>query len=318
MELVIPPAALVPFGLRALKMVAMANGELADRERDLLAAAQRMFRSDHDIDQLPSITPQELADRVTDPALRLQLVRGMLMMSLIDGEASPAEADVVESFRTALEVDRYDIDTFRKLADGHIMAARFDILRRFWAREHIVAKIKEEGAGWAAKAIASFLSIATDGELAAKYRALEGYAAGSLGRAYYDFIVDNDFSMPGEKGSPPEVIIIHDLTHVLGDYGTDPAGEIYVTAFHAGYRKVNPFTWIMFSMMQFNLGHRITPLTPGTQADFEPAAVMDAVRRGAAMNADLTDGSWDYWQDLAQPIDDVRRRFNIQPKGTFL
>jgi tellurite resistance protein len=315
MELIIPPTELLPFGLRAMKMVAMANGEFAERERGILDAAQTMFGSDHDVDALEPITPEQLADKVTDPAMRLQLLRGMMVMSMADGEADAKELEVVEGFRSGFGIESEDMEAFRKVAEGHLLAARFDVMRRFWARDRIIDGVKEKGAMWLVKGIASLAGIAEDRELAAKYRALGEYPEGTLGRAYYDFMTSNEFSMPGEKGSPPEVICLHDLTHVLGDFGTDPASEMQVTAFHCGYRKDNPFVFILFSMMQFNLGIRMTPIAETATLNFDPPKMLDALRRGAAMNADLTDGSWDYWADLELPLEQVRAKFNIPPKA---
>jgi hypothetical protein len=68
MELHRPPPALVPFGLRAMKMVASADGVFADTERQLLATVQGVFGTDIDIDSLPPIEPEELAKNLTDPA----------------------------------------------------------------------------------------------------------------------------------------------------------------------------------------------------------------------------------------------------------
>jgi tellurite resistance protein len=317
MELLIPPPEVVPFGLRALKMVAVADGEFGDRERALLMAAQRMFGTDHDVDALAPITPAELAAALPDnPVLRKQLVFAMLVLSLADGEASPEEAKVVASFRDALGVDAHEVDTFRKVADGQLTMARLDVMRRFWARDHVVTKLKEKGGRWLVRAIATFAKLADDPKLAAEYQALETYPEGTLGREYARFMRDNGFSMPGEKGGAPEVIIIHDLTHVLSGYGTDAAGEICVTAFHAGYRRKEPFTWILFSMMQFNLGIGMTPLAETARLQFDAPRALEALRRGAAMNADLTDGSWDYRADMKLPLAEVRAKYGIAPLAT--
>jgi hypothetical protein len=315
MEFVIPSPELVPFGMRALKMVAMANGEFEVRERAMLEAAQRMFGTSIDIDALEPITPAELADAIDAPALRKQLVYAMLVMSMADGDAAKEEAALVESFRDGLGVDADEVETFHKLSEGHFLSARFDVMRRFWARERIVDEAKKNGFGWVVRAVAALAKIKTDDAMAAKYHGLKEYAEGTLGRAYYDFITGNEFQFPGEKGSPPEVIILHDLTHVLGGYGTDSASEIQVTAFHAGYRKKNPFTWILFSMMQFNMGIRMTPIAESDELQFDPPKVLDALRRGAAMNADLTDGTWDFRADMKLPIAEVRNKFGIPPKN---
>jgi hypothetical protein len=315
MELMMPPPDLVPYGLRALKMVAMANGALAAQELALMDAAQRMFGTSYEVDALAPITPDELAKTVLSPKLRRQLVFGMLLMSLADGEASPREADVVESFAHVLGVDAHEIATFRNVSEGHWMTARYDVLRRFWVRPHLLEKVKREGAGWLLRAVVAFAGLQEDTAVAKRFRALEQYPEGTFGRAYASFIRDNHFSFPGERGSPPEPIVIHDLTHVIGGYGTEPADEICVTGFHAGYRKQEPFTFLLFSMMQFNLGIQVTPIAKGAAQQFDAARVLDALRRGAQMNIDLTDGSWDYWADMALPLDEVRAKYNVPPIG---
>jgi hypothetical protein len=313
MKLLIPPRELVSYGLRAMKTVALAGGEIAAQERALIDAAQRTFGTTHDVDALEPITPEELASQLVDPALRRQLVFGLLLLSLADGEASREEADAVEAFRAALDVDAHEVATFRRLAEGRLMLARLDVLRRFWVRPHLAKKIKEGGVRWVVKAMATLAGLREDVALAAKYRCLEDYPEGTLGRAYAEFIRGNGFSFPGEKGSAPEPVVIHDLTHVLSGYGTDPAGEICVTAFSAGFRAEEPFTFLLFSMMQFNMGIGMTPIAPALTHQFDAARVLAAVRRGAEMNVDLTDGSWDYWADFRLPLEAVRAKYRVPP-----
>ena len=104
MDFQIPPAEKVPYGLRAMKSVALADGELDATERALMEAAQRLFQVDVDIDidLLPSITPQELAIEFSDPQLRWQLCHGLIVMALADGEASEDEWEQVQAFTRAL------------------------------------------------------------------------------------------------------------------------------------------------------------------------------------------------------------------------
>ncbi len=315
MELTIPPAALVPFGLRALKTVAMANGKFDVAERALLDAAQQMFAASVDIDELPTITPEELASAVLDVQLRRQLVFGMLMTALADGDATTDEASAIEAFAAALGVEAHEIATFREISEGHLMHARLDVLRRFWVRPFILEEAKRGGVTWLVKALVTFAGVSEDRALADRYRALGELPEGTLGRTYVDHMRADGFSLPGEKGSPPEPIVVHDLTHVLSGYGTDPAGEICVTAFSAGFRKQDPFTFILFSMMQFNLGIRMTPAAAATRYAFEPKRVLEAIRRGAAMNRDITDQTWDYWADFPLPIEEVRAKYGIGPLG---
>ena len=91
MQLHRPPPELVPYGPRAMKMIACADGVFADADRGMLGTLQSIFGTDIDLDALPPIEPDELARTLVDPALRRQIVRGMFVLSLIDGEAGPAE-----------------------------------------------------------------------------------------------------------------------------------------------------------------------------------------------------------------------------------
>lgn len=314
MEIHRPPPELLPYGLRALKMIATANGVFDESERDLLMTAQSIFGSQHDLDTLPPITPAELAAAITPPGLRRQLVRGMVVVSLIDGEASPEEAALVERFADALGVATPDLVALRHLADRSLLRARFDIARRFFAREKVIEATKEKGLGWLASALAAMAGIREDAALAARYRALGQYPAGTLGRGYFDFVRGNQFSLPGEKGSPPEIITFHDMTHVLSGYGTDPKGELQVLAFHAGCRREekDPFGFLMFGIAEFHLGLSMSPVATGSRMQLDPAALFAALQRGAACTIDPTDG-WDPWAVMDRPLDELRAEYRISP-----
>jgi tellurite resistance protein len=314
MEIHRPPPALIPFGLRALKMVAAADGTFSEPERNLLTTAQGIFGSDLDVDALEPIEPDELARHLTDPALRRQIVRGMVMVSIIDGEASAQEAATVERFARALDVKSDDLVALRSLADKHLLRARFDIGRRFWAREKGLEYAKEKGLGWVVRTMAAMGGLREDPGIAARYRALASCPSGSLGRGYCDFISSNSFSFPGEKGSPPEMIALHDLTHVLSGYGTNPEGELQVLAFHTGCgrEEKDPLSFLMFGIAEFHLGLALSPVATGSRGKLDPAAVFRALQRGAACRIDPTDG-WDPWPVMSEPLDALRERYGITP-----
>lgn len=314
MEFQRPPAELMPFGLRALKAIAMANGVFDARERSLLETAQRLFGSDADLDALAPIEPAELAEKITQPALRKQLLRAMVLVSLIDGEASPEESALVERFAAALEVETKDLELLRHLADKSLLRARFDLARRFFAREKMQELTRERGLGWLAKTLATMAGLAENKELAARYRALREYPEGSLGRAYAHFVDSNGYSFPGEKGSPPEPIFFHDLTHVLTGYGTNPRGELQVLAFHAGCRREekDPFAFLLFGVAEFHLGIALSPVATGSKLEVDPPELFAALQRGLACTIDPTDG-WDPWAVMDRPLAELRAQYHIAP-----
>ncbi len=314
MELLRPPPELMPYGLRALKTVATANGGFDEHARGMLETAQSVFGGQHDLDALEPITPEELAAAMVDPRMRRQLVRGMVVVSLVDGEASREEAALVERFAAALDVATPDLVALRHLADKSLFRARMDIARRFFAREKLVEATKTKGLGWLASALAAMANVREDSALATRYRSLEGYPAGSLGRGYFDFVRGNGFELPGEKGSAPEIISLHDLTHVLSGYGTDPKGELQVLAFHAGCRREekDPFAFLMFGIAEFHLGIAMSPVASGSRMQLDIGAMLAALQRGAACTIDPTDG-WDPWQVMDRPLVELREEYGISP-----
>ena len=128
----------------------------------------------------------------------------------------------------------------------------------------------------------------------------------------------NGFSFPGEKGSPPEIIALHDLTHVLSGYGTDPAGELQVLSFHAGCRREedDPFGFILFGLAQFQLGVRLSPIADGFSGELDPDLVLKALVRGKACRVDPTKG-WDPWPEMDTPLTELRARVGIPPLSDF-
>jgi hypothetical protein len=312
MDLQIPPKEIVPFGLRAMKTVAMANGRIDQAERELLAAAQAVLDTSHDIEALPPIEPAELANAIVDPRLREQLVSGLIVMTMIDGEATDAEVKAVEAFADAFGIDPTYVKTLRKFAEGHTAAVRFDLARRIWVRGKLSEAWAEGGVRWLARTVAAVAKLKEDSALANRHRALARLPETSLGGAYAAFMHKNGFPFPGEKGGGPSFVLYHDLTHVLSGYDTDPAGETQVAAFHAGARRKDAFTFIFFVMLQFHLGVRMTPVAPSQHGMFDPKKVLVALQRGAACKIDPTDG-WDAWPHMDRPLEAVRAEYGIPP-----
>jgi len=189
------------------------------------------------------------------------------------------------------------------------------IMARFWVVDHVKARIAERGVLRTIVPLiySTFFRRYRNRELARRYAALRDLPERSLGRAYVAYIDANKFGLPGERGAISDLIVPHDLAHVLGDYGTEPAEEVLVASFSAGHRVKDPFAFLMFVMLQFHLGLRVTPGAKAERGYFDPAHVLAAIARGAELNIDLT-ARWDYWTDLAAPLETVRRRYNVSPR----
>ena len=317
MELKIPNPEQAKWGLRAMKTVALADGELSASELHMMECIQRIFGTTFSPEMLAPITPEDLAREFPDPQLRQQLVQGLIVLSLIDQVASSQETDLVEQFAQALEVSIPELQDLRHVLKGEIFRLRLDLARRFWLRNKVKEIWNSEGIRGLYKFMRGMIGMYEDTALAGRYQALEQYPSGSLGRAYWEYCRNNGFALPGEKGGAPEPILFHDCAHLLSGYGTDPEGEVQVACFSAGFQRRDPFTFVFFVLLQFHVGIRMTPITKARTGFFNPGKAMIAVRRGAAMNVDLNNG-WDYWPVMGEQVEDLRRRYNILPAEAFL
>jgi tellurite resistance protein len=317
MELKLPSPEQAYWGLRAMKSIAMADGTINASERHMLESIQRIFGTTHDLEQLAPIAPAELARAFSDPQLRRQLVQGLVIMTLIDGKASPNETDHVEQFAQALEVDAPEVTNLRHVLKGDILRLRLDLVRRFWLRPKVNELWNKEGVRGLFKFVRGMMGRYENKELAARYQSLEHCPPGSLGRSLWEYWHVNEFALPGQKGGAPEQIVFHDCAHVLSGYGTAPEEEVQVACFSAGFQRREPWIFVFFVLLQFHVGIRMTPITKARTGMFDPLKAMVAIRRGAAMNVDLNNG-WDYWPVMSEQVEELRRRYNILPAEAFL
>ena len=308
-----PPSELIEPGLRALKAVAHSDGHPHELEHRFLNAAQKyVLHSNIELDGLGPIAPDELAAAIPAGEYRERLVRAMILVAVIDGEATQHELDIIDAYSAALDVEGPPLRDLHRLVHQRFIMFRIDVLRRSFIGRKMKDVFETDGFKGLAKNLLAMLG-KTDEEMAARYRALEECADGTLGREYARFVRDNEFNFPGEKGGPPEAITFHDCTHVLGGYGTSAEEEVQVAAFQSGYWKRDPFFGLLFVLAQFHLGVQITPLTEAEHMQADPELMLKAFARGMEVKEDLSAG-WDPWQHFSRPVDELRAELNIAPR----
>ncbi|HWO08705.1 MAG TPA: hypothetical protein VNN80_04475 [Polyangiaceae bacterium] len=296
--------------LGALRNVVVANERFTAAERALIEGVALIHDVELDADELESVAFSEVARVVVDPHRRKRAVQLALVAALVEGAPSPETEAQVRSFAAALDLDDAGLAVLHEVAHGHAFWARLDMLRR--VRRFIAGSSQFPGfLGFALPA----LGVWTNESLAASYRELEGCRAGSVGRAVYDHFVDNGFKFPGEAGGIP--MAFHDVGHVLAGYGTDPQGEIQQAAFQAGFARRDGFSFLLFGILQFHIGLRITPVAQGYQGLFDVPLVLTALRRGASCAVDLSE-NYDLFADKDRPLDEVRAGLRIPPLTTAL
>jgi len=321
MRLMHPDPAAGLLGLRAMKTIVSAAGPMGPSQRAMMEAARKVIlRLDADIDALQPVTPAELAAGFPMPELRQQFINGALVISLADGVPAPETVAKVAAFAEALGVDTPALTDLRRLAEHHMLVFKIDFLRRSQIAGIMKNQLEQKGPLGLVKSVLTMRGLMEDPALTARYRAWEKLPADTLGHRLIAFYDKNGFSLPGERKGFPEAGLWHDLCHLLGDYGTDPEGEVQVAAFSSGFMKTRPIYIVLFAVMIFSTGVNVRP----SAEDFTTIGVLGkpgmaermfaAIERGAQVNQDLSD-KWDYWAYADLPIDEVRRRLNILPKG---
>ena len=145
--------------------------------------------------------------------------------------------------------------------------------------------------------------------------------AGTLGRAYHDFMEAENLSAEGLAAVsnlhtlPPDDDVtlfrertreMHDLLHIVAGYGRDPLGEAAVAAFTYAQTGLKGFAAIaLFGAL------RIARACPGHPVR---RTVFEAYRRGRRADW-LIAADWE--KLLAEPLDDVRKRFGIMPSAYY-
>jgi len=320
MQLLKPTPEEAEAGLRAMTMVARAPGAIAPPARALIDAAQKvLLGTREDVERLDGIAPADLAGTLRRPEIRRQLVQGMIVVSLADGEPPPAQAEVVERFAAALGVETPALRALHRVAHQEVLLYKLCILRNGHLPDMLRDQYAHAGLGGVAKALLGIKGMVEDRDVAARYHALEKLPDDRLGKRLWHHYQDNRFAFPGEKGGFPERGVYHDVSHVLAGYNTTPEGETLIGAFTAGYREGRSdhgFFTALFVVSIFSTGVDVTPIDVGARTGTIGRVAeqfLEAIQRGSALPRDLSD-DWDFWPWLELPLDEARARLHVAPK----
>jgi tellurite resistance protein len=306
MDLVVFRPEELPFVLGALRNVAASDSTISPGERALVEGIARIHGTTIDFDRIESTPPDRVASAVQDPHRRKRLVQLAIVAALAEGAPAPERETAVDALAKALEVSDTGVKVIRELSHGHTMFARFDVMRRM--RNFMNTHDKRISFA----EIVRTLGITENAELAARYRSLADCPADSFGRAFHSFYVEHGFGMPGEKHGIGEDFLFHDAGHVLSGYGVDPQGEIQQASFQAGYIRNDGFLFLLFGILQFHIGIRLTPIAKAEEGLFDVDRVLRALTRGAACKRDLSDHFDIFeWKDV--PLQTMRAELGIPP-----
>jgi hypothetical protein len=307
MDLQVFPRPELEVVLRALRGVAASNDVFSDAERQFVASIAAMHGVDVDVDALRPISPEEVAWVVRDAHARKRVVQLAIVMALVEGQPSSATERAVRLLANALEIEDTGLDVLYDLSRGHTLLARIEMMRRM----RTSLQKNEDFPGFLRTAAQALGLFPEDPELAARHQALGQCAPGSFGRALHSHFRENGFAFPGEKHGAIAAMF-HDVGHVLSGYGVDPQGEIQQAAFQAGFKREDGFLFLLFGVLQFHLGLRLTPVARSQQGLFDVKRVLRAAERGAACKQDFSAG-FDYFAHADAPLERLRADLGIPP-----
>ena len=146
---------------------------------------------------------------------------------------------------------------------------------------------------------------------------LAALPAGTLGRAYYDFMAAENLSAEGlveasriERPPASDDVTLfrergremHDLLHVVTGYGRDPLGEACLVAFTYAQNRLKGL-----AVIAVFAARRIARSRPGQPVR---RAVFEGYRHGRSAGW-LPGADWEAL--LAQPVEAIRRQFAVKP-----
>jgi hypothetical protein len=267
------------------------------------------------LDELEPLDADEVAARLPIGPLRVQLIRLGTAAILLDRQRDHARIARLELLAEKLEIAEPAIGDLWHWARRQPIRMRRHLIPRLWAADELRARAAE--VGWAKVIwvfVSMFLRTHESPEVAARYRTLAELPPETLGAGLIHALRESGFSLPGERGSPEDYMVRHDLVHVLADLGTDARSEVEAGSFMAGCRHDDGFALLIFVLLQFHCGVRVTPVAPGEKGLVDPRRMLDALRRSVFMTIDPSERtSWNYEADFTEPIDRLRARYHISP-----
>jgi uncharacterized tellurite resistance protein B-like protein len=312
----LPPPEQGVLVLRALKTLALADGEMHPQELRLIEIASEVLGLEVEVEALQVIEPDALAEGLTEIDSREALMKRLVLLSTLDSEVSEEEVALLERYGSALGVAERAVHNMRQLVQGHVRRMAFDLARRSFAPTLLKSFWSKEGLAGLWKLAKAILGL-TDAKLAARFEALGELSEDTLGYGIYHQFVDNGFPYPGQKHGVPADFLFHDLGHVLSGYSTQPEGELKVAGFQAGYLDEDPLVMYLMIAMLFQLG--IEPIAkargvPAHRGLFDIDTFMEAFDRGRALRRNLL--HWDPWPHMKRPLEEVRRELGVPPLAT--
>lgn len=312
------PSHMLEVGLRAV--LGVMAGPMPASTKQVAEAVIELWRDAGgrgtltNLDQLEPLEPAEVASRLPAGPLRVQLIRLCALVILFDRQRDLARIARLERLADALDVSEPAIGDLYRWARRQPVRLRRRLMLRVWAIEELRIRVSEVGL---AKVLwvffGMFLRTHENPALRERYQAMAELPPDTLGATLIHELRESGFSIPGERGSAEDYMVRHDLVHVLAGLGTDARSEVEAGSFMAGCRYYDGMALLVFVLLQFHCGLRMTPVAKGEVGLVDPRRMLDALRRSVFMTIDPSIRAWDYEAVFTEPVDVLRERYHIGP-----
>jgi hypothetical protein len=316
MKLVRPSPIQTATMVRAMYAVVSAEGGVAPLpiETASITAIQRhLLGQDPPLGGIPGPLPDDLAAMIDTPALRRQTIRLLALLPVVDRRVLPDKVRVVEKAAASLGIRHQGLDILRHASQGRYRRVTFTLAKRFldWTTPTGKARLRDwlGFLWWMLPQLHGASTARKHRALTARYRALATLPEGSFGRTLLDFFTAHEISLPGQpKGLPWSM---HEVYHVLSEYGVALEGELLLTAFMGGTHDDACLDQMLFGLLSYHCGKQIVGGVV-SEGLLDPDDYFRAVARGAAINVDLAHG-WSLWDVVEIPLPELRARYNLPP-----
>ncbi len=303
----------LPWVRRLLITVAANPASLTQREQQFLQAIVALHQGNAELIDESSVMPSQIDRHIVHPHHRKRLLQLAIVMAMVDFKTTRHQQQTLRAIAQALAVKEPGLRVLLAAASGHPLLARIELTRRLMS--NLLAPVYHE-AGWVGvkKFIGPlfFQKGGEDAALAERFHQLRILPQDTLGYAFWKHCTQRQFHFPGEAGAISERVVFHDFGHVLSGYDTNPQGEIQQGAFQAGFVRKDGFVFLLFVILHFHWGIKITPVADAHIGLFDIPLVIHALQRGSACNVDLSD-HWNFWEVVDLPLTEVRNHYGIPP-----
>lgn len=302
--------------LSSLKTVSTLQGQqdIHPLAREMMQAIQdHLLQWQGSIEDLPIISPEVMGRELTGRYQELAL-QFLILMPYLSMQVETAEVELVQQFAQACSHQPHTLKSLKQVHKGQLRGLLWDysvrslvkfLPGRWWQKLGCIVSAMHQYIG--------------DPKTARQYQALGDLPEGTLGKSLYQHYRDLNFPLPGEKESFSDILVPHDLIHLLSGIDTSPVGEIVVAGFEAGMSSSQfGFELLLEVILDFHLGLEFTTLgiLEPSQNNLIPSLVMKAFVQGTTVRQDLFSPDWPFWELLDQPITTIREHYNI-PVGHF-